>query len=802
MLGQHPGLYGFPELNLAAADTVGDWIRASMQVDMDWMRFGLVRTLAQFIHGSQSAEAVTGAERWLAEHAGMSTAALFVRLATHVAPRRPVEKSPHAISSDETLARLGRIAPDALYLHVTRHPHSACNSMMRSQWFRDGLRFGDIQAYDHSFQPPLFDPQFHWLSAHDRVLRFLETIPPERQYRVRGEDVLRDPRAALVPICEWIGVETGEDALEEMCHPERSPFAMPGPANAPHGNDPDFLRRPVLRPFTPPRAPLSGPVPWRGDGAGLIADVVALARRFGYEDERPEAPPRPRAFEGGCGKLVEMGFNGDGVPAAHANLLDNSHCGLAPMRTLRHTDYRPRPATGWINFGSYSGRDIVVSVFDSIAEPALVALRPGDGAKLWETPLDILPVRAGTRLRWVGGLLLARLRFADGTEEACIFAGNASEIVCLGQDGRPIWRNQSGEAGPPRCIRFTADNKLIFATTPLDPTTPAQLVKMDPVSGAILDRVRLRAETELDGRWISGGYQVFQSIVVAGDFAYVEGMFVPDTPQPPALDARLPTTLMRFRVSGTPGGRIERGTAAFAVDGPVLRQQIGRVGTRRQGGSPSAVLGADGAPVIVTNGFSENHTEARPEYILRAFRDAGAGLEPLWHHRIGGLADPKIAAAPAIDPVSQTYVAATRSALYLFGNVTCRRGETAPDLTVPAIDLLAGAFRREATAAEVSSPITLARDPGERGFVAYLGLAAWAPSSAREYAILTALQIDIAPYRVTPLWSGSVALTPEGVPLPTARSFAQPALFSYEVNGETKTGIAMSTMSGGMAVMR
>ena len=125
MLGQHPGLYGFPELNLAAAETVGDWIRTSTQIDMDWMRFGLVRTVAQFMQGNQSAKAVTGAERWLAGQAGMTTTQLFARLAAHVAPRRPVEKSPQAISSDETLARLARIATDALFLHVTRHPHLA-----------------------------------------------------------------------------------------------------------------------------------------------------------------------------------------------------------------------------------------------------------------------------------------------------------------------------------------------------------------------------------------------------------------------------------------------------------------------------------------------------------------------------------------------------------------------------------------------------------------------------------------------------------------------------------------------------
>ncbi|TCP25356.1 putative pyrroloquinoline-quinone binding quinoprotein [Rhodovulum adriaticum] len=804
MLGQHPQLFGFPELNLSVADTVGQWVAETTHPHRAWMRFGLVRTVAQFLTGNQGEAAVAQAEQWLATRPGMAMTELYGMLAQEIAPRRMVEKSPHMISSAAHLARIDRMAPDAIYLHVTRHPFSAGVSMNKTEWFRLALMLGDRQAYDDRQVPPVFDAQFYWLRSHRRILDFLATIPPERQLRVRGEDVLSDPGQALADICARIGLDSGAQAVERMLHPEESPFACLGPANAPHGNDPDFLENPRVRAYTPPRAPLSGPVPWRNDGATLCPEVIALAQEFGYRDEqpgpKPARPSDPPTWPDAA--LTSLVTDGPGVPMAHANLLDNSYCELPPMQALTRVDYRPAPAIGWINFGSYTAGDLAVSVFDSRDEPALVATDPRSGETLWQTAPDVLPPSGQSRLRWVSGLLMARLGFADGSQRRCIFAGNAAEIVCLDHTGRVLWRNRSGDAGPPRCIRFTADRCLIFATTPTDPATPGQLVKMDPVTGEIVDRLRLTAEAEVEGRRIRGGYHVYQSIIVAGDHAYVEGMFVPETPQPPQADRFLPTTVMRFRVSGTQDRRIERAEGDVAVAAPVLQRTIGRVGTRRQGGSPSAIRDAQGHPVIVANGFADTPPGAPDEYVLQALRDTGDRLEPLWQFRIRGEEDPKITAAPAIDPLTETYVAATRTTLYLFGNITALTGNPMPDLAVPSLDLLAAPFRQEATAAEVSSPIILSRSKGERGFIAYLGLAAWAPGVAQNYSLLSALRIDVAPYRVTPLWTASTAQSPEGIPIPTARSFAQPALFTHDTDGTPRTGVIMSNMTAGVAIMR
>jgi hypothetical protein len=100
--------------------------------------------------------------------------------------------------------------------------------------------------------------------------------------RVRGEDMMMDPPRYLADICRWLGLRADVDALEEMMHPERSPFACFGPLDALFGNDPNFLSGPTFRPHKVKLPSLTDPVPWREDGAALKPEVVALAHELGY----------------------------------------------------------------------------------------------------------------------------------------------------------------------------------------------------------------------------------------------------------------------------------------------------------------------------------------------------------------------------------------------------------------------------------------------------------------------------------------------------------------------------------------
>jgi hypothetical protein len=126
------------------------------------------------------------------------------------------------------------------------------------------------------------DPQTLWYRCNLNILTFLATVSAEQQRRVCGEDLLADPDRHLREIAEWLGVRSDAVAIDEMKHPERSPFACFGPRNARKGADEKFFRQPTLRPGKVLIQSLEGPLPWRNDGVGFAPKVRELAQRFGY----------------------------------------------------------------------------------------------------------------------------------------------------------------------------------------------------------------------------------------------------------------------------------------------------------------------------------------------------------------------------------------------------------------------------------------------------------------------------------------------------------------------------------------
>ena len=129
----------------------------------------------------------------------------------------------------------------------------------------------------------MMEPQIAWHDVNLNITQFLEEVAPERQLRMRGEDIMADPHTQLAAIARWAGLRDDAEAVEEMMHPERSPFACFGPISAMFGNDPNFLSGPTFRPHKPKIPPLNRPVPWRQDGKGLYPEVIDLAREYGYE---------------------------------------------------------------------------------------------------------------------------------------------------------------------------------------------------------------------------------------------------------------------------------------------------------------------------------------------------------------------------------------------------------------------------------------------------------------------------------------------------------------------------------------
>jgi len=280
MLGQHPRLYTFPELYLTVAENMwGWWLRCGR--GRTNLHHGLLRSVAQIFFGAQTEETIAEAWGWIRARFDWETSAVFRALTEQVKPRISIEKSPALVNREEFLARLLENFPNAHFLHITRHPRGTCESMLKFDTAATALSYHSV-GYDFSTDPPTLDPQMWWYESHKRIDDFVARLPPERRYHLHGENFMTEPRKHLRLILKWLNLPSGTKIIEDMMHPERSPYACFGPPSARFGNDHGYLESPQFRPYRAKTESLEGPLPWRPDGCGFLLEVRELARKYGY----------------------------------------------------------------------------------------------------------------------------------------------------------------------------------------------------------------------------------------------------------------------------------------------------------------------------------------------------------------------------------------------------------------------------------------------------------------------------------------------------------------------------------------
>ena len=220
------------------------------------------------------------ATHWAAARQNWRTIDVYRELAERIDPLIAVDKSPSYTISLTRMRRIAEAFPDARYLHLVRHPVGQCKSVMA---MNDGVFALLVNSIEFRDDHAVIEPQYAWHDCNVNILDFLDEIPQQRQMRIRGEELMTEPELHFGRICRWLGIRDDADAIDEMMHPERSPFACFGPLNALYGNDPNFLRGPRFRRQKVKVPPMDKPVPWRDDGQALHPRVIELARQFGYE---------------------------------------------------------------------------------------------------------------------------------------------------------------------------------------------------------------------------------------------------------------------------------------------------------------------------------------------------------------------------------------------------------------------------------------------------------------------------------------------------------------------------------------
>ena len=289
MLGQHPQMYGMPELHLLSCETMTDWFEFCRKEPFP-RADGLLRAVAQLFFWEQTEESIRLARDWIRARSYFSTRDLFCKLAAKVYPATVVDKSPSIAWRPEALKRTLRVFPRAKFIHLVRHPIGQGELI---------IRFMDIRAQDGPIPPSHWllnfawygrsqkegndaDPQYGWQALNSNICNFLRAVPEDQQRLVRGEDLLVAPNEAFLPILEWLGLRSDVRALDRIVHPEDSPYAFFGPPGAEYGNDRLFLKDPVPRRVLSSNYNLEGPVSWLSNGGRLAPEVINLAKQFGY----------------------------------------------------------------------------------------------------------------------------------------------------------------------------------------------------------------------------------------------------------------------------------------------------------------------------------------------------------------------------------------------------------------------------------------------------------------------------------------------------------------------------------------
>lgn len=278
MLGQHPDAYDAAEMSLFMSPRLDDTLAMFALADHA-LGQGLLRTIAHYYCGGQTDHGITTARAWLQRRADWKGAQLIDFLASTVAPSQLVFADTGVAWRPGYLDRLLDDLPDARLLHLLSHPRAYCRDYAADLATR---LFVPPEFKDHGVRPIVIDPQLAWVRVHGGVQRAYCSLPDHQYRQLRMEDVFRSPDAVLGELCQWLGLSAAPAAIEAMQHPERGPFSGYGPTEAPNGTDQAFLDHPYFERRLTGSLSLEGPLEWRQDGVGFAAEVVELARSFGY----------------------------------------------------------------------------------------------------------------------------------------------------------------------------------------------------------------------------------------------------------------------------------------------------------------------------------------------------------------------------------------------------------------------------------------------------------------------------------------------------------------------------------------
>ncbi len=198
ILAGHPKLFAPPELLLLLFDSLGE---------MKGNEQGVLRAIMQIKECSvEDARAIFQGFK----EQGITTLECYRLLQDWIGDRILVDKTPNYALDVEVLKRAEIEFEDPLYIHLVRHPYGMIHSFIEAKMdLLDGRKALKKLSLSRRHYAEL-----NWVICHQNILKFLESIPGDRKFRVRFEDLVTQPRVTVEGICRFLRLDFCEDMMQ------------------------------------------------------------------------------------------------------------------------------------------------------------------------------------------------------------------------------------------------------------------------------------------------------------------------------------------------------------------------------------------------------------------------------------------------------------------------------------------------------------------------------------------------------------------------------------------------------------
>jgi thioesterase domain-containing protein len=203
MLAGHPKLFAPPELELLSFNTLAERRAAFEGRNSFWLE-GTLRAIMA-IKGCDAEQARNIMRR--CEDEGLSVAEFYGLMQEWIGERTLVDKTPSYALDVEVLRRAEEDFADASYIYLLRHPYGMIRSFEEAKL--DQVFFRPTHTYTSRELAELI-----WVASHQNIQEFLRGVSEERQHVVSFEELVREPRAVMEKLCEFVGVEMVEEMME------------------------------------------------------------------------------------------------------------------------------------------------------------------------------------------------------------------------------------------------------------------------------------------------------------------------------------------------------------------------------------------------------------------------------------------------------------------------------------------------------------------------------------------------------------------------------------------------------------